>query len=87
MRDEANVFAQLGSHIHGSLTHISVVLGRALEADVSAVRLFEPAASERSAMVYASRLDLSRDQDHTLQSWPAEEGSLFALAQEYGCAR
>ncbi len=85
MPDEVSIFAKLGSWLYGSLIHTTGVLGRAFEADVTAVRIFEASnLTQHTAFVDAARLGLTHQQDAALQSWPVQAGSLFDQLQGVG---
>src|SRR5262249_10120139 len=84
MPEELSAFARLESSLYGSLMHAAGVLGRAFEADTPAIRLFAGGDPGKPVSVAAAGLGVSHAQEKALQSWPLEEGSLFAIALDRG---
>lgn len=77
MPDEVRIFSLLGSWLYGSMIHATGVLGRAFEADLTAVRVYGIKDLKHASFVDTGRLGLTSKQDKAVQSWAVAPGELF----------
>lgn len=78
--DEVDIYSKLESALFGSLVHAVNVSALIVQADISAIRLFEGPERALSTYANANRLGLDWAAVQALQQWPATEGSIFELA-------
>ena len=77
MFNEVSVYTLLDSPLHRSLLHVTVLAGRSIDADVTAIRLNEADHFANTAFVDARRLMLTTREEEKLQTWPVDHQSIF----------
>ena len=77
MFDEVSVYTLLDSALHRSLMQVTVLAGRSVDADVSAICLNDAEQFMHTAFVDARRLMLTTGEEEKLQSWPLDSQSVF----------